>query len=92
LVEHDRRRKNALRRAEQELDTVKRHLDRILEVFKAGDKAQLHYLLATAAEYRPASASGPATQDGLQDGLFAGIEQVCRDIARAGGPLPLSQC
>ncbi|KAL4750705.1 hypothetical protein BDW72DRAFT_175425 [Aspergillus terricola var. indicus] len=72
LVEHDRRRKNALRRAEQELNTVQQHLDGILEVFKAGDKARLDYLLATAAEYRSASATSPA----VQDGMFAGIEQL----------------
>lgn len=77
MVEHDRRRKNALRRAEQELNTVQQHLDRILEVFKVGDKTQLDYLLATAAEFRTASASDPA----LQDGMFAGIDQVCRAIA-----------
>ncbi|KAL4762595.1 Zn(II)2Cys6 transcription factor [Aspergillus foveolatus] len=72
LVEHDRRRKNALRRTEQELKTVQQHLDRILEVFKAGDKTQLDYLLATAADFRTASASGPA----IQDGMLAGIEQL----------------
>jgi hypothetical protein len=87
LVENDRRRKNALRRAEQELNTVQQHLDRILEVFKAGDKTQLDYLLATAAEFRTASTLGPA----LQDGMFAGIDQVCRAIARAGALLSFSQ-
>ncbi|KAL4815664.1 fungal-specific transcription factor domain-containing protein [Aspergillus spinulosporus] len=82
LVEHDRRRKNALRRAEQELNTVQQHLDGILEVFKAGDKAQLDYLLATAAEYRIASAS--ASGSAIQDGMSAGVEQLS-DISGVDG-------
>ncbi|KAL4996636.1 fungal-specific transcription factor domain-containing protein [Aspergillus recurvatus] len=65
LVEHDRRRKNALRRAEQELNTAQQHLDRIIEAFKAGDKTQLDCLLAAATEYRTAPAASPASQDGI---------------------------
>ncbi|KAL4740441.1 fungal-specific transcription factor domain-containing protein [Aspergillus similis] len=84
LVEHDRRRKNALRRAEQELNTVQQHLDRILEVFKVGDKAQLDYLLATAAEYRTASAAGPA----VQDGMFAGTEQSAPGLPNSSWSTP----
>ncbi|KAL6230605.1 hypothetical protein BDW75DRAFT_222236 [Aspergillus navahoensis] len=64
LVEHDRRRKNALRCAEQELNAVQQRLDTLIEAFKAGDKTQLDHLLAAATGYRTASAANPAIQDG----------------------------
>lgn len=60
-VESDRRRKCALRRAEQELNTAHQFLDNIITAFNVGDKTHLDCLLLAAREYR----SGRATQDAI---------------------------
>ncbi|BCS29693.1 Zn(II)2Cys6 transcription factor [Aspergillus puulaauensis] len=68
VVGRDRRKKCAQRRAEQELQTVLRMLDNIIEAFNAGDKTQLDCLLFAAREYH----SGRA----VQDDIITDTEQV----------------
>ncbi|KAJ0426756.1 fungal-specific transcription factor domain-containing protein [Aspergillus carlsbadensis] len=64
----DRRRKYAQRRMEQELETVHRLLDLIVEVFEAGDSAQLRALISSAKEDR-------AREVALFDGRTPSIQE-----------------
>lgn len=66
VVEGDRRRKYAQRRAEKDLTTANQLLDGIIKAFNADDNAQLHRLLFAAQEYR----AGRSVHDAVD-------EQVC---------------
>jgi hypothetical protein len=70
VAESDRRRKFALRRVENQLDTAQQVLDNIIAAFNTGDRPHLDNLLLAAREWR----SGRARQN---SGTFAGnAEQV----------------
>jgi ATP/maltotriose-dependent transcriptional regulator MalT len=52
VAESDRRRKFALRRVENKLDTAQLVLDNLVAAFNAGDRPQLDNLLLAAREWR----------------------------------------
>lgn len=52
MVESDRRRKYAQRRAEKELNTANQLLDDIIKASNAGGSPRLDHLLFVAGEYR----------------------------------------
>jgi hypothetical protein len=70
VAESDRRRKFALRRVENQLDTAQQVLDNIIAAFNTGDRPHLDNLLLAAREWR----AGRVSQDSV---AFAGnAEQV----------------
>jgi predicted lipid-binding transport protein (Tim44 family) len=70
VAESDRRKKFALRRVENQLDTAQQVLDNIIAAFNTGDRPHLDNLLLAAREWR----AGRARQDSV---TFVGnAEQV----------------